>query len=410
MTSNAVSDSVRVLEEDVRTVADALALQVAHVKDRIAKYWPDRTRVRGASIVVPRLYTAASDESAKLLDLLVLCYDKIFWDTPRNSLLIPNNLKDQADLNRFGVDEAFPDRFIQYMRLGIVTPFTGGPGGYSLPVESAQEHEIPRHMFYNDLPILVWRKRFPELFERYAAIATVRGVESTLGRFTKGDRLADELTPVIVPLLVNFVTSRALGVPSIFVGDRVEQLRWELLGATLGASGPMVSPARPLPFDTLGSLRLIEGLLLSSPCRLGVEEILRLRETESVQALRRWVSKSAERAWSELIASDPIDYIVQAFNYEVQDAVSRSRNSSLLKVTVSAAAAVLGAAVGGLPGAVSGAVAGFAGVQASELLGAAWHRHFGRVGWILNIHRHRQRAREGRLSLRDQGTDARTSS
>ncbi len=374
------------IESSIRMVLTKILAQVNFLKERTRSQYSSKLHTDGSAILIPRLTGIGCYESAKLLDTLVLLYDKIYWDTHPNNLLIPECAEDHPGLHVFGVDEGFPDRFIEYMRQGIVTPLVDEVGMYSLPTESEQEFEIRRYLIYTNLDLMGWQHQ-PDVLESFANIARVIAPPDLL------TKLIDRYQPqqgdfaTVVRLLLNVEKSKALNASNVFVANPEEQLQWKILSGAFGEQ--FIKSDGTFRLDTLSLLRLFERLLLASPCRLSIDHVLRLREEIPARKLRAWLTRRVEKASTLLVASDPVDQIVREFDELVTEVVKRSKKGALFILAFSALAATLGAAVGGIPGAIAGSAAGFFAGEAADKASKAWYERYGMLNWVLNIHRYR---------------------
>jgi len=379
-----IVDESAALDQKLQPVINEVLSQSSFLEQRLRERYPENVHIAGSSILIPRLESHGWRESAKLIDTLVLLYDKIYWDSIPNNLLIPECARDHQELGRFGVDERFPDRLIEYMRQGIVTPIVEGPGRYSLPTESIQEAEMPQHLIYTSLPLTNW-------FSQQISIDSYCDVVTHLPASQSARQLACN-SAAFVRLLTNVIHSRTLRTNAIFVADEDEQFQWAALS---GMFGPTVIQAeQPVPLDSLSLLRLFEGLLLASPSRLSIDTVLKLREQLPSEHLRAWLNRRTCEASRLLIASDPVTYILADFEELVNEAVAKSTNGKLFKLAFSALAATLGAFVGNIPGALTGSVAGYLAGELANQASQRWYERFGRLNWVLAIHEYRKTVHE----------------
>lgn len=350
-----------------------------------AKNQPDANL---SSILIPRLPGYGGFESAKLLDTLVLLYDRLYWQSPHNSLLIRDSIRDNRDLAKYGVDENFPERFIEYVRQGIIVGLTNEPGGYSLPAESAEEYEFALNVLYTGTPPLEWYRDRELLNGLTQAYDDLRKKEAqSLGNIT--------VQEIILPLFLNIGLTRVLNMKNIFVANYVEETQWRILHSFFSKN--LEIPETTMSLGTESMIRLLEGILLMSPCRLPVDVVLELRDNIGPTRLRNWIKKQAENASHHLLTTDPVDYMLDEFNDNVVETVAKAKNSLLFKISFGGVAAAVGTFFGGIPGAIMGATAGVGASVVADTASLAWSRRYKELGWILRIHEFRSQVRSGKF-------------
>ena len=193
-----------------------------------------------SAILIPRLPGHGCFESAKLLDTLVLLYDRILWQSPPNQLLVPEALRHYPDLAKYGVDEGFPERFVEYVRQGIIIGITDHPGLYSMPYESNQEYEWASRVRYSGIPPLEWQRDEDLLSGLEAAAALLARTE---GHALAAARI--ENSEILLPLMLCRGLVKATEARDIFVADSTEDIQWKIWHNFIAASSGTLG-ARPL--------------------------------------------------------------------------------------------------------------------------------------------------------------------
>jgi hypothetical protein len=329
-------------------------------------------------------------EFVKIIDTLVLLYDKVFWYYPFPHMVIrdawKHRLAENPSLREAGVDESFPERFMEFVERGAIVPF--GPY-HGPPVEDQFELDLVRYRIHcmGSYGAIDPKEEFPIFHSFLEAVLYEKRKSNRLWDYHRSEYLLYYILDLA--LMPKIFGSKSILLTQKGISDSLNISTDILLKKCLPANGLNLTPDMRF-IEQTGCF--FENIILASPHRLTIDEIWSFRESRTATDLRAWLTDTYKRSEDRLVSLPPSTYLVSEFN-ELAESYIDKPNTWLQEVTIAASFATLGAIFGGIPGAITGSVGSIAGQNGLKYLINYWKQQSNPMKWILGVHQLKNRVK-----------------